>query len=168
MGDKIKLLMVDDEKDLTMIMKSNLEFSGKFEVVASNDPLNVEELIEREKPNVILLDVVMPQRKGSEIAQALKQNLKTKDIPIIMVSGRGEMVYHKKQDNFKWEPNRRIVAERGTLPEGRSAEALSEAYGVDDYIAKPFSTELLIQVIEGVLEKKAQHLKEQGEGSPDF
>lgn len=168
MADKIKLLMVDDEKDLTMIMKSNLEFGGKFDVVASNDPLNVEELVEKENPSVILLDVVMPQRKGNEIARALKQNPKTKEIPIIMVSGRGEMVYHKKQDTFKWEPNRSVVAERGKLPEGRSAETLSEAYGVDDYIAKPFSTELLIQVIEDVLERKAQHLKEQEGGSPDF
>ena len=168
MADKIKLLMVDDEKDLTMIMKSNLELSGKFEVVASNDPLNIEALVEAEKPEVILLDVVMPQRKGSEIAQALKQNPQTKNIPIIMVSGRGEMVYHKKQDAFKWEPNRRIVTERGTMPEGRSAEALSEAYGVDDYVAKPFATELLIQVIEEVLEKKRKISEEREEGAPYF
>jgi len=168
MADKIKLLMVDDEKDLTMIMKSNLEFSGKFEVVASNDPLNVEALVEAEKPEVILLDVVMPQRKGSDIALALKQNPQTQHIPIIMVSGRGDMVYHKKQDTFKWEPNRRVVAERGSLPEGRSAETLSEAYGVDDYIAKPFATELLIQVIEEVLEKKRKNSEPQEEGSPDF
>ena len=72
MGDKIKLLMVDDEKDLTMIMKSNLEFSGKFEVVASNDPLKVEELVINEKPDVILLDVVMPQRKGQRCRAGLK------------------------------------------------------------------------------------------------
>ena len=168
MGDKIKLLMVDDEKDLTMIMKSNLEFSGKFEVIVSNDPLKAEELVESEKPDLVLLDVVMPQRKGSEIAQALKQNPKTKDIPIVMVSGRGEMVYHKNKDTFKWEPNRRIVAERGDLPEGRSAETLSDAYGVDDYIAKPFSTELLIQVIEDVLERKRRDSQEKDEGAGDF
>ena len=85
-----------------------------------------------------------------------------------MVSGRGEMVYHKKKDTFKWEPNRRVVAERGDLPEGRSAESLSEAYGVDDYIAKPFSTELLIQVIEDVLERKRQNSKSQDEDRADF
>ncbi len=154
MGDKIKIVMLDDEKDLTMITKSNLEFSGKFDVVTLNDPLKIEETVIQEKPDVILLDVVMPQRKGNEIALALKSNPQTKDVPIVMVSGRGEMVYHKKKDAFKWEPNRKVVAERGDLPEGRSAESLSEAYGVDDYVAKPFSTQVLMDVIENVLAER--------------
>jgi DNA-binding response OmpR family regulator len=159
MEDKIKILIVDDEKDLTAIVKSNLEFKGGFEVVTSNDPRAAEQLVLQEKPDVILLDVVMPGRKGNEVVSALKKMPEAKNIPIIMVSGRGEMVFNKKKDAFIWMPNTQVVKDRGDLPSAKSAEALTEAYGVDDYVSKPFSTDVLIEVIRDVLQRRKRTQK---------
>jgi CheY-like chemotaxis protein len=153
MAEKIKILMVDDEQDLCFIVKANLEDTGNFIVVTTSNPLEVEEIVRKEKPNLIMLDVVMPQRKGSEIVASLKKDPEMKQIPIIMVSGKGEMVYNRKKDEFKWMPNNPMAKERGALPEVKGAEALAQAYGVDDYVSKPFTTDLLVEIINENLAK---------------
>ena len=153
MSDKTKIAVIDDEIDLCMMIKNNLEDTGNFEVVATSDPNVAENFVAHESPDLILLDIVMGGRKGTLIIEKLKKDDATKKIPIIVVSGKGEMVFNKRKSEFHWEPNSKIVQERGEMPEGKSAESLSEAYGVDDYISKPFDTELLIQVINEVLEK---------------
>jgi two-component system alkaline phosphatase synthesis response regulator PhoP len=164
MGEKIKVVMVDDEPDLCLMVKENLEETGRFEVSTTSKPDEVEKVVGQANPDVILLDVVMPKRKGTDIVVALKKSSATRNIPIIMVSGKGEMVYNKKKDEFKWLPNNSLVKERGQLPEGKGAAALTEAYGVQDYISKPFKTELLVQVIDEVLAKakKRQPSAEEG------
>lgn len=153
MSDKIKVVMIDDEEDLCFIVKANLEDTGRFEVATVSNPLQAEEVVRREQPEVVLLDVVMPQRKGTEVAAALKKDPALKTIPVIMVSGKGEMVYNKKKDEFRWMPNNPLVSQRGDLPEAKGAEALAQAYGVADYVSKPFTTDLLIEVITEVVNK---------------
>ena len=154
MGNKTKILVIDDEIDFCMLMKANLEETGEFEVVFSDKPKEAEDLTEQEKPDVILLDNVMPQRKGSEIVEGIRKRPAIKDIPIIMVSGRGEMVYDKNKDQFRWRPDNPVVRDRGDIVEGKNYKNLSEIYGVDDYISKPFTTDILVQVIDEVLGKK--------------
>ncbi len=166
MADVKKLLMIDDEEDLCFIVKANLEDTGQFEVITLSDPTRAEETVKAQKPDVILLDVVMPQRKGTEVVEALKKDPATKAIPIIMVSGKGEMVYNRKKDEFKWMPNNPLVANRGEMPDAKGAEALAEAYGVADYVSKPFTTDLLLEVINDVL-KKTQKRKPADEGSSE-
>jgi len=151
MAEKVKVVMVDDEKDLCFIVKANLEDTGNYEVATTSDPHMAEDVIRREKPDIILLDVVMPGRKGTEVVASLKKENDIKTIPIIMVSGKGEMVYNKKKDEFKWMPNSPLVNDRGNLPDAKGAEALAEAYGVTDYVSKPFTTDLLIEIINEVL-----------------
>jgi len=153
MPDKKKIVMIDDEEDLCFVVKSNLEDSGEFEVVTTSNPAEAEDIIRREKPDVVLLDVVMPKRPGQEIVAALKKDNELKKVPIIMVSGKGEMIYDKKKSEFKWLPNNPMVQNRPQLPDAKGAEALAEAYGVNDYVSKPFNTDLLIQVINDLLEK---------------
>lgn len=152
--DKIKIVMVDDEQDLCLMTKANLEDTGEFSVVTSSDPSKVEDLLRQEQPQVLLLDVVMPARKGPDVIAAVRKDPALKAIPIIIVSGKGEMVFDKHKKDFKWLPNSRLVKERGELPDVKGAEALAEAYGVNDYVAKPFTTELLVEVIKDVLEKE--------------
>jgi len=134
--------------------------------VTQTDPQQAENTIRQEKPDVVLMDVVMPGRKGTEVVAALKKDPETKKIPIIMVSGKGEMVFNKGKDEFKWVPNSKIVKDRGELPDARGAEALAEAYHVNDYVSKPFTTDLLAQVIEDVLKatKKGGEEKSSGGG----
>jgi len=113
-------------------------------------------------PDLILLDLVMPEKSGDKIVKALKENAETKMIPIIMVSGNGEMVYLKKKDQFKWRPNSPIVRNRGDIVKGKDPQALAEAYGVDQYISKPFSTDVLMKMIRDVLRKSKKIKIEKG------
>ncbi|HOW36404.1 MAG TPA: response regulator [Candidatus Omnitrophota bacterium] len=154
MADKIKILMIDDEPDLCTLVKANLEETGEFEVVTTTQPQEAESLCLRENPNLILLDNIMPSRKGADIAKALKGNADTKNIPIIMVSGKGEMVYSRKKGQFQWLPNNPLAVGRGQISDAKDAEGLAKSYGVDDYVSKPFKTELLIEVIKDVLARR--------------
>ncbi len=163
MPDKVKVVMIDDEPDLCFVVKTNLEGKGDFEAVTTSDPAEAEDVVRRENPAVVLLDVVMPQRPGQEIVASLRKQPDLKAIPIIMVSGKGEMVFDKKKKEFKWMPNNPLVKNRGDLPDAKGAEALAEAYGVDDYISKPFTTELLAQVITEVLERRGKRGKTEEE-----
>ncbi|MFA5087855.1 MAG: response regulator [Candidatus Omnitrophota bacterium] len=166
MPDKIKIVMVDDEADLCFVVKTNLEEAGEFEVVTVSKPEAAESVILQEKPALVLLDNIMPGRKGSDIVKELrKKDAETRKIPIIMVSGKGEMVFDKRKREFKWLPNNPLAKTHGQLPEARSAEALAQVYGVEDYISKPFTTELLIDVIKDVLSRyrKAKLIDEQAE-----
>ncbi len=156
MSEKHKIVMIDDEPDLCLVMKENLENTGKFEVETLSDPQKAEEFVREHQPDVILMDIVMPTRQGPEIIEALKKDADLKSIPIIIVSGKGEMVYQRKKDEFKWVPNTDLVKNRGELPDAKGAEALSEAYGVVDYVSKPFSTEMVVMILEEVL---ARHKK---------
>jgi CheY-like chemotaxis protein len=151
MAETPKIVVIDDEEDLCLVVKENLEETGKFLVETLSDPMKAEEFIRAQKPDVILLDVVMPQREGPDVMAALKRDPELKAIPVIIVSGKGEMVYNKKKDEFKWMPNSKLVQNRGQLPDVKGAEALAEAYQAVDYVSKPFTTEILVTVLEDVL-----------------
>lgn len=148
----LNVLVVDDDADYGAMIKQKLEATGEYAVTVLMDQSKTEATVAQLKPGLILLDNVMPGRMGSEIAKILKKKgSETKRIPLIMVSGKGEFIYHKKINDFKWEPNNPMVKTRGTLPEAKGAEALAQAFGVDDYVAKPFKIEILIDVIKDVV-----------------
>ena len=153
MSEKVKIVLIDDDLDYCVYIKEKLEASGDFEVTTSSTPEKAEEVIRQVLPCLILLDIVMPTRKGTDIIAALKKTDDLKRIPIIVVSGKGEMVFNKKKHDFQWTPNSKIVQNRGPLPDARNAEALAEAYKVNDYLAKPFAVDVLIQIMQDVLAK---------------
>ena len=159
MSDKKKLVVIDDDEGMCLMVKETLEATGEFEVTTTSDPAQAENLIRQSSPQAILLDVVMPKRKGTDIIAAIKKDEALKGIPIIVVSGKGEMVYDKKKKEFKWTPNNPAVKERGTLPDVKGAEALAQAYGVSDYLAKPFTHQILVEVINEVIAKVAAKKK---------
>ena len=84
--DKKRIMVVDDEERLTKIVKLNLEASGLFEVRTENKGAVAVESIRRFKPDVILLDVVMPDIDGSQVAQEILSDKSLKDIPIIFLT----------------------------------------------------------------------------------
>ena len=152
MGIKPKILVVDDENDLCTLIKENLEEVAQFEVVTTSDPLIVEDLCEKEMPDLLLIDVVMPSRSGSEVIASLKKDPRTSSLPIVVMSGLGEMVYFKKKDKWRWLPNSEVVRNRGEILEEKDSRKAAEAYGVDDYIEKPFKQDRLLHVLKRAIE----------------
>lgn len=151
---KKKILVIDDEADLCTLVKENLEQTGKFWVVILTNPLEAEAICRKENPDAILLDVVMPERKGTEVVAALKKDEDLQRIPVIIMSGLGEMVYQKKENKWKWLPNKPIVFKRGQVVHEDVPWRAADAYGAENYIAKPFTTQELILAIEETFSEK--------------
>ncbi len=81
----VKILVVDDEVDITDTLKILLERRG-FEVVTANSGKEALEKVKEEKPDVVLLDVMMPDMSGWDVCKKIKEDDATKDIPVIMLT----------------------------------------------------------------------------------
>ncbi|MBI4055031.1 MAG: response regulator [Elusimicrobia bacterium] len=86
---KKRVLVVDDEPALTMLLKDNLELEG-FEVTTASNGREGLETAQREKPDLILLDVAMPEMNGIEMCQKIKNDGDLKSIPVIFLSAFGQ------------------------------------------------------------------------------
>ena len=124
MAGRKKIVMIDDEVDLCLLIKDNLEETGEFEVITTTNPEETERLCLSQKPDLILLDIVMPKIQGTEIVKALKHRAETRTIPIIVISGLGEIVYFRKKGTWKWLPNRPIVLSRGNIIKEKDSERM--------------------------------------------
>ena len=122
MADKRKVLVVDDEADVLLLCRVNLEFEG-YEVVEAGDGEEAMRKVREHEPDVILLDVMMPKMDGWQVLAALKAEPETADIPVVMLTAKVQ-----DQDQIR----------------GWSG-------GAADYITKPFSPLALSQVLENVL-----------------
>ena len=116
-----KVLVVDDSQAEIQLLQTVLQ-QGGFHSVAICDPLRIEEAIEEERPNVILLDVVMPKRNGFQACRDLKTQQNYSNIPVILVTSKAT-----PSDRF-W----------------------GEQQGADGYVAKPFTPEELINTVRRV------------------
>lgn len=130
MERKKKILAVDDEKTIVRLVQVNLEREG-YEVVTAYDGREALEKVESEKPDLIVLDVMMPYMDGFEVLQQLKKNPETRDIPVIMLTAKAQ-----DADVFRgWQS------------------------GVDCYLTKPFNPMELKAFVKRVfksLEDEAQ------------
>ncbi|MDD5475948.1 MAG: response regulator [Syntrophales bacterium] len=81
-----KLLIIDDEPDLCRVLKKNLEALGDFEVFTATDGTDGLKLAKKERPDLILLDIIMPDMSGTEVAEELLEHPLTRTIPIIFVT----------------------------------------------------------------------------------
>lgn len=114
-----KVLIVDDSQAEVHLMQSVLQ-QGGFHSVGISDPTRIEEAIEEERPNVILLDVVMPQRNGFQACRELKSQDTYSQIPVILVTSRSS-----PSDRY-W----------------------GEQQGANGWVAKPFTPEELISAVK--------------------
>jgi twitching motility two-component system response regulator PilH len=114
-----KVLVVDDSPAETHLLQSLLQ-QGGFHSVAISDPTKIEEAIEEERPNVILLDVVMPKRNGFQVCRDLKNQACYAKIPVILVTSKAT-----PSDRY-W----------------------GEQQGANGHIAKPFAPEELINAVK--------------------
>ncbi|MBT7086728.1 MAG: response regulator [Desulfobacterales bacterium] len=86
MGGRKKILIIDDEKDFGYFLKFNLELIKKFKVFnATNGKAGIK-LARRKKPDLIILDIMMPGLDGFDVLTILKENMKTTAIPVIMMT----------------------------------------------------------------------------------
>jgi len=113
-----KILIVDDSPAEVRLMQSVLDHAG-FTSVAVHDPTRLEQIIDIERPSLILLDVVMPQRNGFQACRELKGHSEYARIPVVMVSSKDT-----ESDRF-W----------------------AKQQGADGYVVKPFSSEELLGTV---------------------
>lgn len=122
-----KILIIDDDKAINELVKINLELSG-YKVIQALDGIVGFALAKQELPNVIVLDVMMPEVDGYTVAQRIRQNPSTKNIPIIMLTALSQL--NDKVKGFD--------------------------LGVDDYLVKPFEMEELKVRVRALLKRTSQ------------
>jgi two-component system alkaline phosphatase synthesis response regulator PhoP/two-component system response regulator VicR len=84
-----KILTCDDEKHIVRLIQVNLERQG-YEVVTANNGAECLEKVASEQPDLIVLDVMMPEMTGFEVLEALKKNPESERIPVIMLTARAQ------------------------------------------------------------------------------
>lgn len=80
-----KVLIVDDEPDVVSLIERTLTSDG-FDVVKAYDGIGALDLVSTEKPDLVLLDLMMPMMSGYEVCQQIKSNPQTRDIPVVCLS----------------------------------------------------------------------------------
>ena len=118
------ILIVEDEEPIQILLTYNLQAEG-FRVRATANGEDVAHLVNEERPDLIVLDWMLPGISGIEVCRLLRSRPETRDIPVIMLTARGE-------------ENERV---RGL------------ATGADDYIVKPFSVPELLARIKSILRR---------------
>lgn len=83
---KKKVLVIDDERGFTKMVKLNLEASGDYEVRIQNNSLDALQTAIEFQPDVILLDVIMPDLEGPDVVYQIKNNDVLKDTPVIFIT----------------------------------------------------------------------------------
>ena len=121
---KAKILIVDDEKNIVEAVKYALEQEG-FRTVVAHDGVRGLELAQREAPDLVLLDWMLPELDGLEVCRILKRDDKTRSIPILML----------------------------TVKSGETDKVLGLELGADDYVTKPFSPRELVARIKALLRR---------------
>lgn len=122
--NRTRIVVVEDEPDILEILGYNLRREG-FEVQSASDGTSGLSLIRREKPDLVLLDLMLPGIDGLDICRTLKDSDETADTLIIMVTAKGE----------------------------ESDIVLGLGAGADDYISKPFSPKEMVARVKAVLRR---------------
>jgi CheY-like chemotaxis protein len=88
-----KILVVDDSKTALMMEREILEKRTTYQCVTASDGQEAVEKAQQERPDLILMDVVMPRMNGFEACKMMRQQSSTREIPIVLVTTRGEESY---------------------------------------------------------------------------
>ena len=121
-----KILVVDDEDHIVELIKFNLESNGYDVISAFNGEEAIEKAID-EKPDLIILDLMLPKVTGVEVCKRVKENPETSSISIIMLTAKSD----------------------------ESDKIVGLETGADDYITKPFSVKELMARVKAVLRRNS-------------
>jgi phosphate regulon transcriptional regulator PhoB len=119
-----KILVVDDEKDIVDLITYNLEKEG-FSTIKAYNGESALELVKAKKPDMVILDLMLPGIRGLEVCKFIRKNPETETLPIIMLTAKGDQV----------------------------DKILGLEMGADDYITKPFNVGELIARVRAVLRR---------------
>ena len=125
MEGRTKILLIDDEDDVCFFLKGNLELTGEFDVLTTTSGKEGIEFARGEKPDIILLDLNMPEMSGDEVAQILSDGSDTKKIPIVFITA--------------------------LITKGEVGDDSITNIGGYNYVAKPVATKELVDVIRRIL-----------------
>lgn len=131
-SDTKSILIVEDEKDILDLIEYHLKQSG-FSVIKAMDGPSGLEIAKRRKPNLIILDLMLPEMDGKDVCRTLKSNPFTQPIPILMLTAKAD------------EIDRVIGFE----------------LGADDYVTKPFSPKELVLRVKAILRRKESSNQEE-------
>ncbi|MBP8036386.1 MAG: response regulator transcription factor [Negativicutes bacterium] len=129
-----KVLIVEDEANIRQLVKYNLE-KESFQVIEAEDGLQGLRLAKAEKPDLVLLDLMLPQMDGLEVCRSLKGNQATAALPIIMLTAKSEEI----------------------------DKVIGLELGADDYMTKPFSPRELVARVKAVLRRSQKEAALPGE-----
>jgi two-component system phosphate regulon response regulator PhoB len=118
------ILIVDDERDLLTLLEFNLEQEG-FRIVLASSGAEALAQLRRELPDLVLLDLMLPDISGTEVCRAIKADPKTRHVPVVMLTAKGQEID-------------RVVGFE---------------IGADDYVTKPFSMRELVLRVKAVLRR---------------
>ncbi|MFP4472381.1 MAG: response regulator [Candidatus Omnitrophota bacterium] len=147
-----KILIVDDERDLCEYVQRSLERTGLYKVRTTTFPLETCDLCRSFQPDIVLLDIIMPEMDGRQLIKDLQSDEQFQNIKIIVTSGLGEMSYSAEQDRWRWDPGRSDKDHFDHLPRQLNAETGSRYFNVEDFLAKPFAPQTLLNVIASHLQ----------------
>jgi len=121
---KPTILLIEDEEDIASLIKLQAEMSG-YKLHVEVDGLNGLLAVKREKPDLVVLDLMLPGQSGLDVCRKMKNDDDLKNIPIIMISAKSEEI----------------------------DVVLGLELGADDYVTKPFSPKVLFSRIRAVLRR---------------
>ncbi len=124
MAQKKRVILLEDEEDIAALIKLQADISG-YNLHVETDGVNGLKAIEREKPDLVVLDIMLPGLNGFDVCRRMKTNPDLKKIPIIIISA--------KSDELDM--------------------VLGLELGADDYVAKPFSPKVLFSRVKAVLRR---------------
>lgn len=124
MTQKKRIILVEDEEDIAALIKLQAELSG-YKLHVEVDGINGYRAIEREKPDLVILDIMLPGENGLDVCRRIKNSAELKNVPIIIVSAKGEEL----------------------------DVVLGLELGADDYVQKPFSPKVLFSRIKAVMRR---------------
>ena len=125
MIEKSKILLVDDEEDILEFLSYNLKKEG-FGIVTANNGISALKKLEKSKPDLIILDVMMPEMDGIEVCEKIREKQRYDDILILFLTARSEDY----------------------------SELAGFSAGADDYITKPIKPKLLVSRVNAILKRK--------------
>ena len=112
--DKRRILIVDDDANSTHLVKILLEKSGPYLVLEENDPTKADQTAHNFKPDVILLDIIMPKMDGGELATQIEADRELHDTPIIFLTA---LVTHSEANSGLHVQGHPLVAKPISIPE---------------------------------------------------
>jgi len=137
-GDQKRLLLIDDDPNLILLVKDYLEFRG-YQVKTAENGQEALDLLQEEIPDMIICDVMMPQMDGYSFVEHVRKDSKTSWIPVLFLSAKGQ-----SQDRVK----------------GLNT-------GADVYMVKPFEPEELVAQVESSLKQATRLIQRQDSSGGD-